>query len=93
MSDITLSLKEVHQLATNCLLASGCDEENARAVAGTIHAAERDVYIEVIESNNLKKLSLLQPIRLIISESILKILSLVFSIIFKKSLSRISTLT
>ena len=42
MSDITLSLKEVHQLATNCLLASGCDEENATAVAETIHAAERD---------------------------------------------------
>jgi len=42
MSDITLSLKEVHELATNCLLASGCDEPNAEAVAETIHAAERD---------------------------------------------------
>ena len=42
MSDITLSLKEVHQLATDCLVGGGCDEENAKAVAGTIHDAERD---------------------------------------------------
>ena len=46
-----------------------------------------------INSKSLKKFSLLQPIKLIISESILNTLSLVFSIIFKKSLSKISTLT
>lgn len=40
---ITLSIEEVHALATRCLMASGADAENARAVADTVTAAERDI--------------------------------------------------
>jgi len=42
MSDIHLTLSEVHQLAVNCLKTNGCDDENANAVADTVTAAERD---------------------------------------------------
>ena len=37
-----LSLGEVHDLAFNCLVANGCDEANAQAVADNMTAAERD---------------------------------------------------
>jgi len=40
---VHLSLDEVHALAAGCLAANGCDAENARAVADTITAAERDI--------------------------------------------------
>ena len=43
MATLRLSLAEVHALASRCLAANGCDAENARAVADTITAAERDV--------------------------------------------------
>ncbi len=43
MSDITLSLDQVHELATATLLANGCNQENATAVADTITLAERDL--------------------------------------------------
>ena len=42
MSHVTLTLGEIHELATRCLGANGCDEENAAALANTITAAERD---------------------------------------------------
>lgn len=42
MADISLTLGAVHDLATTCLKAHGCDEKNANAVADTITAAERD---------------------------------------------------
>ncbi len=42
MSKIDLSLDEVRTLATACLLANGCNAENAEAVADVITAAERD---------------------------------------------------
>ena len=48
-----------------------------------------DYYISI----NLKKLSLEQPIRLIISEFILNFPLFVFSIILRKNFSNISTLT
>lgn len=37
-----LSLEDIHQLALSVLLANGCDEDNASAVARTVSAAERD---------------------------------------------------
>lgn len=37
-----LSLSEVAALARGCLMANGCDEANAEAVAATVTAAERD---------------------------------------------------
>ena len=40
---VTLTLNEVHGLATRCLTVNGCDADNARAVADTITAAERDI--------------------------------------------------
>jgi len=40
--DIHLSLEQVHQLSYRSLLACGSDQANARAVADTITAAERD---------------------------------------------------
>ena len=43
MSSIKLTLDEAHALARTCLLANGCDEANAAAVAGTMTAAERDL--------------------------------------------------
>lgn len=42
MTVISLSLDEVHALATQCLQEYGCDEHNAEAVADVISAAERD---------------------------------------------------
>jgi len=42
MTDIHLSLDDVHDLATSCLKTNGCDDENAGAIADTITAAERD---------------------------------------------------
>jgi delta1-piperideine-2-carboxylate reductase len=42
MSTVALSLDEVRDLARRCLLANGCDEANARAVAATVTAAEGD---------------------------------------------------
>jgi len=43
MSDINLDLTQVHSLATHVLTHNGCNHENARAVADTITAAERDL--------------------------------------------------
>ena len=37
-----LSLGEVHDLAFNCLIANGCDDANAQAIADNLTAAERD---------------------------------------------------
>ncbi len=42
MSTVTLSLEQVHQLAFDTLHESGCNGENAEAVADTITSAERD---------------------------------------------------
>lgn len=42
MADVRLSLDEVYQLTESCLLANGCNQENAGAVARTLKAAERD---------------------------------------------------
>lgn len=42
MTDITLTLDDVHKLATKVLIQYGCNADNARAVADVITAAERD---------------------------------------------------
>ena len=42
MTDVKLSLDQAHDLAMRCLRQAGCDERNARAVADTVIAAERD---------------------------------------------------
>lgn len=42
MSKVQLTVDQVYQLAHACLVANGCDEANADAVAATITAAERD---------------------------------------------------
>ena len=42
MAQITLTLDAVEQLAQSCLLANGCNADNANAVADTILQAERD---------------------------------------------------
>ena len=42
MSTVALSLEQVHQLAFDTLHESGCNGENAEAVADTITSAERD---------------------------------------------------
>ena len=42
MTEIVLSLEEIHTLATQCLTAHGCNADNAVAVADVITAAERD---------------------------------------------------
>jgi delta1-piperideine-2-carboxylate reductase len=42
MTEIALSLEEVHGLISSALLANNCNQENADAVARTITAAERD---------------------------------------------------
>ena len=42
MTDVTLGLSEVRDLAAKILLTHGCNDENANAVANTIAAAERD---------------------------------------------------
>ena len=40
-----LTVAEIYKLTEDCLLANGCDDENAAAVARTISAAERDVAV------------------------------------------------
>lgn len=42
MTTTALTVKEIHDLAKQCLLANGCDEPNAEAAAKTISTAERD---------------------------------------------------
>ena len=42
MNTVSLSLKEILDLAKKTLLANGCDEENASILADTIMRAERD---------------------------------------------------
>jgi len=42
MDRVKLSLNESFELANRCLLANGCNVDNAEAVAATILAAERD---------------------------------------------------
>lgn len=42
MTTVQLTVDEIEELARSCLAANGCDEPNARAVARTISAAERD---------------------------------------------------
>ncbi|MEM7743746.1 MAG: Ldh family oxidoreductase [Pseudomonadota bacterium] len=42
MDQVRLTLHEVHALAVQALSLNGCDGENARAVADTVTAAERD---------------------------------------------------
>ncbi len=42
MSEINLSLDKVYQLAYDCMIANGCDHDNATALAETMTAAERD---------------------------------------------------
>lgn len=39
---VELSVKEIHQLAQDTLLANGCDADNANAIATTVSTAERD---------------------------------------------------
>jgi delta1-piperideine-2-carboxylate reductase len=43
MQAVTMSLEEAHALAVRCLMEHGADEENARAVADIVAAAERDL--------------------------------------------------
>ena len=38
-----LSIEEARELAEHCLLANGCDQENAEPVAASMIAAERDI--------------------------------------------------
>ncbi len=42
MNNISLSLDQVHRLVFDTLVANGCNDENATAVADTISASERD---------------------------------------------------
>lgn len=42
LDTVTLSLEQVHDLARRALLANGCNDANATAVADNIRAAERD---------------------------------------------------
>ncbi len=42
MRKTTLTVSDIHELARDCLIANGCDTDNADAVAETIAAAERD---------------------------------------------------
>jgi len=42
VATISLSLKEIHDLAKKTLLANGCDEENANILSDTLMRAERD---------------------------------------------------
>lgn len=43
MQSVSMSLGEAHALAVRCLAEHGADEENARAVADIVTAAERDL--------------------------------------------------
>ena len=42
MDTVSLSLKEIYDLAKETLLANGCDEENANILSDTLMRAERD---------------------------------------------------
>ena len=42
MSDLTMTEAEIQQLVSDCLIANGCNSENAAALGRTISAAERD---------------------------------------------------
>ena len=42
MSTISISLKEIYDLAKKTLLFNGCDEDNANILSDTIMRAERD---------------------------------------------------
>ncbi len=42
MTQVSLTLEEIRDLARNVLLANGCDDENADALADIITRAERD---------------------------------------------------
>jgi len=42
MSTIALTVSEIYDLAYQCLLSNGCNDENAAAAARTISTAERD---------------------------------------------------
>lgn len=43
MADVNLTLEEADALVMRVLLANGCNDANARAVADTVMAAERDI--------------------------------------------------
>ena len=43
LTDINLTLEEAHDLASKCLLANGCDNENSTAAADRMIQAERDL--------------------------------------------------
>lgn len=45
MSNVRLSVEEVHKIAFDCLTSNGCNEANATAVADTLTAAERDICV------------------------------------------------
>ena len=42
MISISLSLNEIYKLAYDTMVANGCDEANATALAEIIYSAERD---------------------------------------------------
>ena len=42
MSDVMMTEAEIQQLVSDCLMANGCNSENAAALGRTISAAERD---------------------------------------------------
>ena len=42
MADVNLTFEAARDLAVNCLVANGCDGENAAAIADTMMMAERD---------------------------------------------------
>lgn len=42
MNTIPMTVDEIHDLAKTCLVANGCDDANAEAVASTVSRAERD---------------------------------------------------
>ena len=43
MTEVNLTLEEGRALAVRCLMANGCDESNAAAVADNMMLAERDI--------------------------------------------------
>ena len=42
MSDLKMTEAEIQQLVADCLVANGCNQENAAALGRTIASAERD---------------------------------------------------
>lgn len=42
MGDRQMTVVEIQQLVANCLIANGCNSENAAAVGRTIAAAEKE---------------------------------------------------